>query len=53
MVAGGSYFIHYYDNILEYNPKEDAIVMVGQMLEARDHHAISVVRAEDFSHWCQ
>ena len=56
MIVGGSYFVHYYDTILEYiqyNVEEDAIVTVGQMLEARDHHAISVVKAEDFSQWCE
>ena len=53
LLAGGSYYVHYYDTILEYMAEEDAIVTVGQMLEARDHHAISVVKAEDFSHWCE
>ena len=52
-IAGGSYFVHYYDTILEYDTEEDVIITVGQMIEARDHHAVSVVQSEDYSKWCE
>ena len=49
----GATFVHYYDTILEYDTEEDVIITVGQMIEARDHHAVSVVQSEDYSKWCE
>ena len=52
--AGGrDYDGNYYDDILEYNPDEDSMVVVGQMTQARGYHAVSVVQAQDFSVWCK
>jgi len=42
-----------YDDILEYNPNEDSMVVVGHLTQARGYHAVSVVQAQDFSVWCQ
>ena len=50
-ISGGSHG-YTFDTILEYEPEEDSIRTVGQMTEARSFHAISVVRAADFYHWC-
>ena len=33
-----------YDDILEYNPDEDSMVVVGRMSQARYYHAVSVVQ---------
>ena len=44
---------HYYDDILEYDPEEDTMTIVGHMIKARAWHAVSVVRAEDYLQWCQ
>jgi len=41
-----------YDDILEYDPEEDSIVIVGKMTRARSSHAVSVVQAEDYLQWC-
>ena len=54
MIAGGSDDDYDdYDDILEYDPKEDAFLSVGHMIQARSGHAISVVHVEDYSQWCQ
>ena len=42
----------YYDDILEYDPEEDSMVLVGEMIQARSYHAISVVQAKDYATWC-
>ena len=42
-----------YDDILEYNPDEDSMVVVGRMSQARYYHAVSVVQVQDFSVWCK
>ena len=34
---------------LEYNPAEDSILSLGEMTQARDYHAVSVVQVL----WCQ
>ena len=39
--------------ILEYNITGDSYTQIGTMVEARFYHAISVVKYEDFSRWCQ
>ena len=44
---------HYYDDILEYDPEEDTMTIVGHMTQGRKSHAVSVVRAEDYLPWCQ
>ena len=54
-IAGGEYYIGgstYYDNILEYDPKEDSVATVSQMTQARAWHAITVVNTEDYDQWC-
>ena len=54
IIAGGYDNDGYsYDDILEYNPKEDSMVTVGQMSQARCLHSVSVVQAQDFSVWCK
>ena len=52
IIAGGSDG-SYYDDILEYNPDEDSMVVVGRMSQARYYHAVSVVQVQDFSVWCK
>ena len=44
---------HFYDDILEYVPSEDAIQIIGQMIQPRVYHAVSVVQVQDYSMWCQ
>merc|ERR1711971_875392 len=41
-----------FDDILEYVPEEDTIIPVGNMIETRYNHAVSVVPAEDYLQWC-
>ena len=53
IVGGGGIGTDIYDDILEYNPNEDAIQFVGNMIQARSYHAVSVVQAQDYSKWCQ
>ena len=43
----------YHDYIVEYNPEEDTMTIVGHMTTARAYHAVSVVPAEDYLQWCQ
>ena len=38
-----------YDDILEYEPEEDAILSVGHMLRPRCWHAVSVVQVQDYA----
>ena len=54
IIAGGYddvYEIH--DYILEYDPERDSMVPVGNMLQGRTYHAVSVVKAQDYTPWCQ
>ena len=54
IIAGGYddvYEIH--DYILEYDPEKDSMVPVGHMLQGRTYHAVSVVKAQDYTPWCQ
>ena len=44
---------HTHDDVLEYDPKEDSMVTVSQMTQARYLHAVSVVETQDYSQWCQ
>jgi len=53
LIFGGLYNSHYYDDILEYNPDEDSMVVVGHLTQARAYHAVSVVQAQDYTKWCQ
>ena len=46
IIAGG-------DDILEYNPEDDTFTTVGNMLQSRSGHAMSVVPAGDYLQWCQ
>ena len=41
-----------YDDILEYNPEDDAMRYVGKMTRIRAGHAVSVVEAQDFDGVC-
>ena len=41
----------YYDDILEFNPVENALVPLGHMTQARGQHAISVVQTMDYAQW--
>ena len=40
---------NFYDDILEYNAKEDSIVSVGKMTQPRYNHAVSIVQAQDYA----
>ena len=42
-----------YADILEYDPEEDTMTIVGHMTQGRSSHALSVVRVEDYLPWCQ
>ena len=48
----GSYTV---DTILEYDitGDSDSYIQTGTMIHPRDWHAISVVKYEDFSQWCE
>ena len=39
-------------DILEYDPEEDSMLLVGEMIQARSYHAISVVQAQHYAMWC-
>ena len=41
-----------FDTILEYLPDSDAWKEVGKMKEAKRSHAVSTVRFEEYSKWC-
>ena len=41
------------DIILEYDITEDSYTQIGTMTQARNSHAISVVKYKDFSEWCE
>ena len=41
------------DTILEYDITGDSYTQIGTMTQARFGHAISMVKFEDFSEWCQ
>merc|ERR1712110_738244 len=43
----------YLDTILEYDITGDSYTQIGTMTQARGEHAISVVKYQDFSEWCQ
>ena len=43
----------YLDTILDYDMEQDTMQEMGNMREARDQHAITVVQYSDFSQWCQ
>ena len=56
IIAGGYEYdgdYHFSDDILEYDPDEDSMVVVGHLTQARAYHAVSVVHAEDYAKWCQ
>ena len=38
--------------ILEYIPEDHTWTEIGGMMEAREDHAISVVKTSDFWQWC-
>ena len=40
------------DDILEYDPVEDSVVSVSQMILARRMHAVNVVQVQDYAQWC-
>ena len=53
LFAGGRDNSYYSDDILEYDPDKDSMIVVGRMSQDRGLHAVSVVQAQDFSVWCQ
>ena len=58
IIAGGYYYDGdfsnaFYDDILEYVHNEDSIQAIGNMIQARASHAVSVVQVKDYSMWCQ
>ena len=53
IIFAGGYGNVDHDDILEYNPDEDSMVVVGRMSQARYYHAVSVVQVQDFSVWCK
>merc|ERR1719468_582757 len=40
-----------FDDILEYDPEQDAMIPVGHMIKARAEPAVSVVPADDYLQW--
>ena len=53
MIAGGfSKNGNYHNDIVEYDPEEDSMVPVGEMIVVRANHAVSVVQAKDYTPWC-
>ena len=51
LVGGGGY--DYFDTILEYDTTDDSFTQIGTMAQARDQHAVSLVKLVDFSQWCE
>ena len=51
--TAGGYDGDYRNDILDFDPKEDSMVTVGQMTLSRHFLAVSVVQAEDFLLWCK
>ena len=52
MITGG-YDGDSHDDILEFVPNKDVFSSVGQMIQARAWHAVSVVQTKDYIQWCQ
>ena len=52
-LAGGWDKSNAFNTILEYNITGESYTQIGTMVEARYSHAVSVVKYEDFSEWCQ
>ena len=55
LIAGGlvDWNGNHYDEILEYSQEKNSILPVAKMNQARSYHAISVVKAKDYTKWCQ
>ena len=53
ILAGGFDGSNSHNTILEYDITGDSYTQIGTMIEARDQHAVTVVRYEDFSDWCK
>ena len=53
IIAGGYLKGNEYDDILEYDPDEDSMVRVGNMIQPRYYHAVSVVQTQDYARWCR
>ena len=52
--AGGNYNTDSrFDTILEYDITGESYTQVGTVIQARYRHAISVVKYEDYSEWCE
>ena len=51
-LLGGRDYAAYFDTIQEYDTEIDTIMPVSYTLEERAFSAISVVKAEDFTQWC-
>ena len=51
-ISGDYDHYHVSDEILEYDPEEDTITIVGHMTQGRESHAVSVVPAADYLQWC-
>ena len=52
IIAGGE-DVHFsgFKDILEYDPIEDSMVVVGQMTQIRSAHAVNVVQVKDYAQW--
>ena len=52
-ILAGGYGGTFLDSILEYDFTDDSYTEIGTMTQARDAHAVTVVRYGDFSDWCE
>ena len=52
ILAGGDNGINDFDCILEYDSTDDSYTQIGTMTQARNVHAVTVVRYGDFLEWC-
>ena len=51
-IITGGYDGDSHDDIIEFVPNKDIFSSVGQMIQARAWHALSVVPLQDYAPWC-
>ena len=52
ILVGGSTGSNTFDTILEHEITDDSYTQIGTMTQARNVHAVTVVRYGDFLEWC-
>ena len=53
LLAGGNDGTIALDSIMEYDFNGDSYTQIGTMTQARNSHAVTVVKYGEFSDWCE